>query len=163
MFVESSFKKSMNSEKLYYTDGHDVMVTATFLKVHNKIYRLAGIIRHNLRSLSPPRAPGLIVLTFGLIIGVAGLFRLIPNGFIHSAQILGKWLTVNDYALIVSGLLLVTGLITLIVMKKRYAVHICTATDEEDIIVSKERAYIAQIVLGLDRALGEGPVEAEIL
>ena len=149
----------MNTEKLYYTDGHEVSVTATALKVHNKVYRLAGIIRHNLSSIGAPKAPGMIILLSGLVIGFIGLFGLLPVGFIPSVEVAGKWATINDYALVAGGLLAVAGLVVLVAMKRRYAVHITTATEERDVIVSNEREYIASIVDGLDRALVERGIE----
>jgi len=145
----------MNTEKLYYTDGHEVMVTATALKVRNKMYLLAGIIRHKISTLSPPRTPGLVLLGLGLVFGFIGLFALLPVGFIPSMEIAGRWATINDYAIALGGLLILAGLITLIAMKRRYAVHIQTATEDTDVIVSNEREYIASIVDGLDQAIVE--------
>jgi Family of unknown function (DUF6232) len=143
----------MSTEKLYYTDGHDVTVTSSALKVHHKVYRLAGIIRHNLTTISPSRMPGLLILLAGALIGFAGLAALFPINFLPAVQLMGKWATTNDYAIVLGGILLLAGLISLVIVKRKYAVHICTATEEEDIIVSKERAYIAQIVDGLNRAM----------
>jgi len=149
----------MNTEKLYYTDGHEVMVTATALKVHNKVYRLAGIIRHNLSTLGPARAPGLIMMVAGLLIAFVGLLGYFPIGIVPSVEVAGKWATTNDYAIVLGAVILIAGLVSLIVTKKRYAVHICTATEEADVIVSNEREYISQIVDGLDRALVARVVE----
>ena len=43
----------MTTEKIIYTDGHDVVVTDTTLKVKNTAYRINGITKLSLWTIHP--------------------------------------------------------------------------------------------------------------
>lgn len=142
----------MNTDKVYYTDGHDVVVTSSTLKVHNKEYRLPGITRHGLSTLKPQRAPGLFLFIIGMLVVAIGAYRLIPPGFIDNTLIFDRWFTVNDWAVIFGALLGLVGLLIAMLVKPKYAVRIATAEGENDVVVSTHREYIRQIIEGLNKA-----------
>lgn len=142
----------MNTDKVYYTDGHEVTVTSSTLKVHNKEYLLPGITRHGLSTHKPQRAPGLFLFIIGMLIVVIGAYGLVPPGFIENTIIMNRWVTVNDWAVIVGAVIALAGLLQAMLVKPKYAVRIATAEGENDVIVSKQREYIRQIIEGLNKA-----------
>jgi hypothetical protein len=142
----------MNTDKVYYTDGHDVTVTQSTLKVHNKEYLLPGITRHGLSTLKPQRAPGLFLFIIGMLIVVIGAYQLIPPGFFDNVMIMDRWVTVNDWAIVTGGLIALTGLLIAMLVRPKYAVRIATAEGESDVVVSRQREYIRQIIEGLNKA-----------
>lgn len=142
----------MNTDKVYYTDGHDVVVTASTLKVHNKEYRLPGITRHGLSTLKPQRAPGLFLFIIGMLIVVIGAYQLIPPGYIENTYIMNRWVTANDWAIVSGAIIALAGLLIATLVKTKYAVRIATAEGENDVVVSKHREYIRQIIEGLNKA-----------
>jgi hypothetical protein len=142
----------MNTDKVYYTDGHEVTVTSSTLKVHNKEYLLPGITRHGLSTLKPQRAPGLLLFIIGMLIVVVGVYQLIPPGYIQNVLIMDRWITINDWAILGGALIALVGLLVATLVKTKYAVRIATAEGENDVIVSRHREYIRQIVDGLNKA-----------
>lgn len=144
--------RAMNTDKVYYTDGHDVVVTSSTFKVHNKEYRLPGITRHGLSTLKPQRAPGLFLFVIGMLVVVIGAYQLIPPGYIENTLIMDRWVTANDWAVIFGALIGLIGLLIAMLVKTKYAVRISTAEGENDVVISNHREYIRQIIEGLNRA-----------
>lgn len=142
----------MSAEKVYYTDGHDVTVTSVSLKVQNKEYRLPGITRHGLSTLKPSRAPGMFLFVIGMLVVVAGAYRLAPPGFLQPLSV-GSWrVTENEWAMIAGSLIALVGALSAALVKTKYAVRIATAEGENDVVVSKHREYIRQIIEGMNKA-----------
>lgn len=144
--------RAMNTDKVYYTDGHEVTVTSSTLKVHNKEYRLPGITRHGLSTLKPQRAPGLFLFIIGMLVVVIGAYGLVPPGLIENREIANRWVTANDWAIVIGAAIALAGLMTAVLVKPKYAVRIATADGENDVVVSKQREYIRQIIEGLNKA-----------
>jgi hypothetical protein len=142
----------MNTDKVYYTDGHDVTVTSSTLKVHNKEYLLPGITRHGLSTLKPQRAPGLFLFIIGMLIVVIGAYQLIPPGYVDSVYIMNRLVTANVWAIIIGATIGLAGLLTAMLVRPKYAVRIATAEGENDVVVSPHREYIRQIIEGLNKA-----------
>lgn len=142
----------MNTDKVYYTDGHDVVVTSSTFRVHNKEYRLPGITRHGLSTLKPHRAPGLFLFIIGMLVVVIGAYQLIPPGYIENTFVMDRWLTANDWAVIFGAMLGLAGLLIAMLVQTKYAVRIATAEGENDVVVSRHREYIRQIIEGLNKA-----------
>lgn len=142
----------MNNDKVYYTDGHEVTVTSSTLKVHNKEYLLPGITRHGLSTLKPQRAPGLLLFIIGMLIVVVGVYQLIPPGFVPNVRIMDRLVTVNDWAIFGGATIALAGLLVATLVRTKYAVRIATAEGENDVVVSKHREYIRQIIEGLNKA-----------
>lgn len=142
----------MNTDKVYYTDGHDVVVTSSTLKVHNREYRLPGITRHGLSTLKPQRAPGLFLFIIGMLIVVIGAYRLVPPGFLQNTYMMDRVVTANDWTVILGAIIALAGLMIAMLVRTKYAVRIATAEGESDVVVSKHREYIRQIIEGLNKA-----------
>jgi len=142
----------MNTDKVYYTDGHEVTVTGSTLKVHNKEYLLPGITRHGLSTLKPQRAPGLFLFIIGMLIVVVGAYQLIPPGIVPNVCIANRLVTVNEWAIGAGAVIGLAGLLIAMLVKPKYAVRISTAEGENDVVVSREREYIRQIIDGLNKA-----------
>lgn len=142
----------MNTDKVYYTDGHEVTVTSSTLKVHNREYLLPGITRHGLSTLKPQRAPGLLLFIIGMLIVVVGAYQLVPPGLVDNVYMMERWVTVNDWTVVAGALIALAGLLTAMLVKPKYAVRIATAEGENDVVVSKHREYIRQIIEGLNKA-----------
>ena len=142
----------MSTDKIYYTDGHEVTVTGSTLKVHNKEYLLPGLTRHGLSTLKPQRAPGLMLFIIGMLIVAIGVYQLIPPGFVSNVHIMDRWVTVNDWAIAGGALIALVGLLVATSVRTKYAVRIATAEGENDVVVSKHREYIRQIIDGLNKA-----------
>jgi hypothetical protein len=142
----------MNTDKIYYTDGHDVVVTESTLKVHNKEYRLPGITKHGISTLRPSRAPGLFLFVMGMLIVAIGAYELVPSDLVRNVYMMNTVITVNHWTIALGAILALTGLLSASFVKPRYAVRISTAEGENDVVVSKHREYIRQIIEGLNQA-----------
>lgn len=140
------------TDKVYYTDGHDVVVTSSTLKVHNREYRLPGITRHGLSTLKPQRAPGLFLFIIGMLVVVVGAYQLVPPGFVSNTYVMNRIVTANDWTVIFGAVIALAGLMIAMLVRTKYAVRIATAEGESDVVVSKHREYIRQIIEGLNKA-----------
>lgn len=151
----------MNTDKVYYTDGHDVVVTDTALKVNNKEYRLPGITRHGISTLRPSRAPGIFLFIIGMLLVAIGAYQLIPSSVMEDTYIMGNVITVNHWAIVFGALLGLMGLLVASFVKPRYAVRISTAEGENDVVVSRHKEYIRQIIDGLNQAFAAAGLREE--
>lgn len=142
----------MIPDKIIYTDGHDVVVTETMLKVKSSPYSLNGITKHGLSIIKPNRAPGYVLMFLGIILACIGLLQLISPTSIPDVHIGTKWMTANTLALILGGLFFIVGILIVALMRERYAVRIATAEGEKDVIVSTKKEYVAQIINALNDA-----------
>lgn len=144
----------MIQDKVIYTDGRDVTVTDSTLKVKNMAYNLHGITKMCLWTIKPDRWPGVMLLLLGVAGVVCGWLGMLPtstNIETNSGIVSG-----NTLALWVGAALLLLGVIMLAVSKVRYAVRIATAEGEKNAVVSDKREYISQIVDALNRAFNFG-------
>ena len=145
----------MTPDKVIYTDGRDVTVTDSALKVKNTSYNLSGITKLSFWTIRPERWPGLLLLLLGLTATILGFMGMIPaemnlqtDDGIVSANTVAVW---GGLALAFLGLLL------LMVARTRYAVRIGTAEGEKNAVVSSKREYIRQIVDAVNSAFNVGP------
>jgi len=144
----------MIPDKVIYTDGRDVTVTDSTLKVKNTAYRLSGITKLCMWTIRPERWPGILLLLLGIAAAVCGYLGLFPpsmnlnmdNGVI-GANTLAMWGGV--------GIALI-GLLAIGLARERYAVRIQTAEGEKNAVVSHKRDYVAQIVDALHTAFDVG-------
>ena len=144
----------MTPDKVIYTDGRDVTVTDSALKVKNTSYNLSGITKLSFRTIRAERWPGILLLVLGLAALAFGLFGTVPadmNVQTDDGTIGGDLLAVWG------GIALsVIGLISLMVAHDRYAVRIGTAEGEKNAVVSRKREYITQIVDAVHSAFDIG-------
>jgi hypothetical protein len=81
------------------------------------------------------------------------MFRLISFSFIPSLNVMGRTIDSYWWAILIGTLLLFTGMLLILIVKPKYALHISTAEGgEDDVIVSPKREYIRQIIDALNRA-----------
>ena len=142
----------MDSEKILYTDGHEVTVTDSFLKVKKALYHLNGISKHGLLIIHPDRLlPFLTVLLGGMMITM-GILRLIPESTMPNIKLYSIEISANALALGLGVPLFVAGCLVLGFMKDHYAIRIATAEGEKNVLVSPRREYVAQVVDALNKA-----------
>ena len=142
----------MIQDKILYTDGHHVTVTDSMFRVRNMSYHLIGITKHGLHVVRPQRLPGFLVVVVGVLLLVSGVLNLMPENFIPSVDLFG--ITFSGKALLLgagAGIMFV-GVLIVGLMRERYAVRIATAEGEKDVIVSKQKEYVTQIISALNRA-----------
>ena len=145
----------MTTDKVIYTDGRDVTVTDSTLKVKSTSYKLSGVTKVMMRTIHPDRWPAILLLLLGLAAAVFGFLNMVPadmnlrtdNGVIDS-NTLAIWVGI--------GLALI-GILILASMHDRYAVRIGTAEGEKNAVVSRKREYIAQIVDAIHNAFDLRP------
>jgi hypothetical protein len=132
------------NDKVLYTDGRDVVVTDSALKIRNTSYRLNGITKLCMWTIRPHRWPGILLITLGLLAAISGYLNLLPAE--ANVNVDDGYLGANMLAMYVGAALILIGIIALAFSKERYAVRIATAEGEKNAIVSTRRDYIAQIV-----------------
>jgi hypothetical protein len=145
----------MTPDKVIYTDGRDVTVTDSALKVKNMSYNLSGITKLSFWTIRPDRWPAVLLLLLGLTASVFGFLQMVPPDF--NVQTDEGVVSSNSVALWIGIVLALVGLIMLLVAKEKYAVRIGTAEGEKNAVVSRKREYIAQIVDALHSAFDLGP------
>jgi hypothetical protein len=143
----------MNADEiLYYTDGHQVVVTNSFIKVRKTLYQLRGITRHGLYIVHPPRVYQLALLVLGAVVFVCGSLNLIPTTWPKQVILFDFLISTNMLLMSMGVILFAGGMMILWMLKDKYAVRIHTAEGEKDLIVSESKEYISMIVEALNRA-----------
>jgi hypothetical protein len=137
---------------LYYTDGHQVTITDSGLKVRKTFYHLNGITRHRLAIIYPARIPFLILIGLGTCLFIAGAMNLIPASWSTYVNVFGFSLMVISLFMTGGVLLVFAGIFVMFRVREKYAVHIITAEGERNVVVSHSREYISQIMDALNRA-----------
>ena len=143
----------MATERILYTDGHDVTVTDSTLRVRKHAYQLDRIYQHRISIFKPNRTPGLFFIGLGLINLTAGTA---DNSFQQSGFSLHfSSLDVGANAILITlGIfLMVSGIVFMIARREKYGMHIVTAYEEKDVLVSKRREYVATVEEALNKAL----------
>ena len=141
---------------LYYTDGHQVTITDSGFKVRNTLYELSGITRHRFSIIAPPRVPSAALMIIGSVIFICGAMNLIPASWNTNIHLLGLSLLSNSVIMVSGVLFLAMGILVMLRVREKYAVRIFTAEGEKNVVVSRSREYISQIVDALNRAFMDG-------
>jgi hypothetical protein len=142
----------MIQDKILYTDGHDVTVTDTMFHVRNMSYRLVGITKHGLHIMPPHRLPAFLLMFVGVLILVSGVLNLVPPQYIPSMEAWGATLSGKTILLSAGAFLILVSVLVMGLLHERYALRISTAEGEKDVIVSKQKEYVTQIINALNRA-----------
>lgn len=140
------------TDKVFYTDGHEVLVTDSTFKVNRKEYKLLGITRHGLFTIKPHRAPGFFILIIGLLVLLIGAYELLPATGVGEIRMANRWISANDISVVAGSIIAFAGLMVIVLVKPKYAVRISTAEGESNAVVSRQQEYIRQIIDGLNRA-----------
>lgn len=142
----------MMPEIVLYTDGHEVTVTDTFIRVKKALYQLNGITRHGLLIIHPYRLAPFLALLLGAMLITTGAMHLIPASTIPNIVLFSNEISANLIALSLGIGLFVVALLVLCFMRDRYAIRIATAEGEKNVLVSPRREYISLVVDALNIA-----------
>ena len=146
-------------DRVIYTDGDKVTVTDSTFHVRRHDYKLDGIIKHGLYVMRPSRLPAILLVLIGLVLMVAGFAEWIPANTMNDVYIGNTAFGVNTIAMAVGGIIALIGVITIGLLRDRYAVRISTAEGEKNVIVSSRKEYVAQIVDALTTSHYGVPVQ----
>lgn len=145
----------MKAEEILYTDGHEVTVTYSTILVKKKWYSLSSIKKHSLSIISPIRLPFIILLFAGFSMTMAGLTDFMPESANNNLNIMLSGILINFNELVLYAGIVVTLLASLLMLfvPLRYAVTITTAEGEKNLVVSKRKEHIRQIINALNIAI----------
>ena len=144
----------MIPDKVLYTDGHDVVITASTFQVKNKSYHLSGITKHGLQTVKPDRTPGIFIFVLGVIISISGILKLIPASWMEGIYVDGNYMSIKSIAVWTGLAIALIGILITSLVKEKYAVRIATAEGEKNAVVSNKKEYVRQIVNALNEAFG---------
>src|SRR5258706_3573610 len=142
----------MTTEEVLYADGHEVTVTESSFKVRKTMYQLKGIIHHDFLVIHPHRIPALMIMLIGALTILLGTLRFVPKNSLPAFQFLSMEISENTAAIVLGAWLLMIGTVILSFAKERYAIRLATAEGEKNVLVSKRKEYVAQILDALNRA-----------
>jgi len=142
----------MIPEKVLYTDGHEVTVTESVFTVKNTMYQLKGITNHGFLIIRPHRLPPLFTVLLGAAMISLGALQAVPNSIMSDFVFHSFRVSANAVATGLGAGLLVAGCVAFGLMKVRYAIRIATAEGEKNVVISKRREYVAQILDALNKA-----------
>jgi Family of unknown function (DUF6232) len=146
----------MKSDNTIYTDGRRVAVTGHSLRVGKRIYPLNDISRYGLSKIIPERKTGVLMVLAGIAIGATAWLEVIPDNvdqWIPSLAIYGFAIPKRELLESIGTGLFVSGLLALIFTPVRYSVRIAIGAGEMDVVTSRKKKYISQIVEGLGEGL----------
>ena len=142
----------MTTERILYTDGHEVTVTESFIKVKKSLYQLNGITRHSLFVIQPQRLVPFVIVVLGAIMIPLGALGVIPAGIIPYIHYHSIVMDANFAAVVLGCLMIFGGLTVMGLMRENYAIRISTAEGEKNLVVSPEKEYITQILDAMNHA-----------
>jgi hypothetical protein len=142
----------MIQEKILYTDGHEVTVTESFFQVKKTMYQLKGIIHHDFLIIHPHRFPPLVAMLLGAIMILLALLHWLPLGSLPTIQFLSSEINGKEIVIIIGAGILTIGTVMLSLTKERYAIRLATAEGERNVLISKRREYVTQILDALNKA-----------
>lgn len=141
----------MTTERILYTDGHDVTVTESAFRVRKHFYRLDGITRHSFSIIRPSKLPGIFISGLGVLALAVGISNVSLQAD-FSLSILSLVLGAKTLFLMSGCVLILSGILLSGFKKERYGVHIVTAEGEKDVLVSDRREYVYMVVEALNKA-----------
>jgi hypothetical protein len=144
----------MKPDRVIYTDGRDVTVTDSALKIKNTSYSISGITKLSFWTIHPERWPGIVLILLGITAIVLAYMRLLPTAL--NVRTDTGMLDANTLWLWVGAFVTLVGFLMMLLARERYAVRIGTAEGEKNALVSRKREYIAQIVDAVHSAFDLG-------
>ena len=141
----------MTTERILYTDGHNVTVTESTFRVRKHFYRLDGITRHSFSIIRPSKLPGIFITGLGVLAIAVGISAVsLPSDFV--LNIYSVTVGPNILFLIGGCILILSGSLLIGFVKEKYSVRIVTAEGEKHVLVSDRREYISMVVEALNKA-----------
>jgi hypothetical protein len=126
-------------EKIYFDNV--VAVTTTRVIVGGTTYALRNITSVRM-TYTPPRVLGaILLLVFGLIILLTGVFSIHTN----APAPIGVYL--------IGGAMVVGAILMMVTAKTSYHVNLSSAAGEVHALTSKNRAYIEKVVVSINDAI----------
>ncbi len=135
-----------------YTDGRDVVVTDSQLQAKGSRYSLKGITDFGLTIIKPKILPGLLIALLGGFLIVDAFLFVIPDSFMESFLLptTGEGRVEMELIVGISAFLIGAGYILL--SRKKYALRIETAEGDKNVVISKKKEYIDQVIAALQKA-----------
>ncbi len=122
-------------------------VTDSALQVRRKWYNLNEITSHGLSIIQPARLPSFLMFGMGILLSLTGgTNTLDTSGMINGND-------PNRLVFLIGICCLVSGVVLALSLGERYAVRITTAEGEKNVVVSRRKEEITQIVRALNNAL----------
>ena len=145
----------MKPRKLFYIDTrNEVIVTDSSLTVKKKRYLVQRIKYHGIKILRPILLPGLTFATAGTFLIITGLLKKVVFHFIPFVTVAGftidgvMWVILTGLIMFLAGIHMMSSR-----LRPKYALHISTEDEENDVIISDKREYVRQIRDALNKAL----------
>jgi hypothetical protein len=142
----------MKTLNFLYTDGRDVVVTDSELEAKGSTYSLKGITDFGLAIIKPNILPGILILLLGVFIVADAYFFWIPDASMEKVSLPTVSEGRAEIELIAGIIIMVIGCCYFLFARKRYALSIETAEGIKNVVVSKKREYINQVIDALQKA-----------
>ena len=143
-------------EKTVYTDGKKVTVTGYSLRVGKRLFPLEDLVKYGVARISPTRLPSIMFMSLGAAIAAVEYFRLIPDYvyyWVPVVRVEGYEVPQNMLVFSTGVFLFFVGMVSLVVVPVRYAVRVTTNVGTMNVLVSRRRKYIEDIVDAITAAL----------
>ncbi len=141
----------MKPDKFFYTDGYNVVVTNTKLIVKNTRYLMKSILDFGLVILKPLWLPGILVTLLGVLLITNAFLSFIPPSLFHKLSVPEAFSATYIQILTGAGIVII-GIIYILAVRKRFAVRIVTSEGSKDVLVSRRKDYIEQILTAIRKA-----------
>ena len=144
-----------------------VTVNQYALRVGNRIYRLEDISKHRMTIAMPNYAPGILLITLGIIFVATG----ISNGYyvysyFHRTTFLFDYIpavppvfdvTFSKFKLLkaIGAVLCMSGLVSLLASRKLYVLRVVMGAEEMSVFSSRKKKQLVKIANALGKQLSK--------
>ncbi|NJO02272.1 MAG: DUF308 domain-containing protein [Bacteroidia bacterium] len=134
-----------------YSDGHGIHVTEEEFRAGRHVYKLDGVTEVKMVEKAPRHFTAIALLVMGVLALIAGILSLFPLAPLTYNAVL----TWNELAMILGVLLIIAGVALIIAARRKYAVLVTTAEGTREVLVSRDREYVAHVLNALKQAYRE--------
>jgi hypothetical protein len=142
----------MKALNFLYTDGRDVVVTDSSLHAKGSQYSLKGIVDFSLEIIKPKLLPAILTMFIGVFLIMDAFYYWIPDTFMESFYLPVTGDGRAELELITGIVITLVGIGYLLFSRKRYALCIETAEGNKNVVISKRKEYINQVIDALQKA-----------
>ena len=142
----------MHPDTVIYTDGRNVKVTSSEFIIGHMKYLIDGIMAVRMHLIRSPKALPIILILIGALVVAAGLFYNFGGGS-ESTYIANVAVTPERIAVFAGVLFMLSGIIMLSLLHDKYALLVTTAEGEKNLLISRNRDYVNQIMSAIREAL----------